>query len=162
MIANAKPDSTLDKKQILDPNGNELYEIRDEVMSVSHGMVGHKSGGNIFECHNHKTKMNSEPNVCSQLAKPAEGETTTELRGWWKDNNGKHDLVLQGDWYEGTASIWMPDTNQGIGKILLQPVNLDSNWDKEEYIVTVAPGVDVQVFAGIVIAFEAVLAKELK
>lgn len=60
MIANAKPDSTLDKKQILDPNGNELYEIRDEVMSVSHGMVGHKSGGNIFECHNHKTKMNSE------------------------------------------------------------------------------------------------------
>lgn len=92
----------------------------------------------------------------------AEGETTTELRGWWKDNNGKHDLVLQGDWYQGTASIWMPDTNQGIGKILLQPVNLDSNWDKEEYIVTVAPGVDVQVFAGIVIAFEAVLSKELK
>ena len=40
MIANAKPDSTLDKKQILDPNGNELYEIRDEVMSVSHGKVG--------------------------------------------------------------------------------------------------------------------------
>lgn len=60
VIANAKPNSTLDKKQILDPNGQELYEIRDEIMSVSHGMVGHKTGGNIFECHNHKTKMGSE------------------------------------------------------------------------------------------------------
>lgn len=60
VIANAKPDSTLDKKQILDSNGQELYEIRDEIMSVSHGMVGHKTGGNIFECHNHKTKMGSE------------------------------------------------------------------------------------------------------
>lgn len=56
----------------------------------------------------------------------------------------------------------MPDTNQGIAKIMMQPVNLDSNWDKEEYIVTIAPGVDIQVFAGIVIAFEAVLGKELK
>lgn len=60
VIANAKPDSTLDKKQILDANGNQLYEIRDEIMSVSHGMVGHKSSGNIFECHNHKTHMGSE------------------------------------------------------------------------------------------------------
>lgn len=70
--------------------------------------------------------------------------------------------MLSGDWYKGTAVLWLPKTNQGIGKVLMQPVNLDSNWDKEEYVVTVAPGVDVQVFAGLIIAFEAVLAKELQ
>lgn len=68
VVANAKPDSTLDKKQILDPKGNELYEIRDEIMSVSHGMVGHKSGGNIFEAHNHKTHMGSEC-TCTRRAR---------------------------------------------------------------------------------------------
>lgn len=84
------------------------------------------------------------------------------MKGWWKDYNGKHEIVLSGDWNKGTAVLWLSATNQGIGKVLMQPLNLDSKWDKEEYIVSVAPGVDVKVFAGIIIAFEAVLAKTLK
>lgn len=60
IIAQAKPDSSLNKKIILDAEGKELYEIRDEILSVTHGMVGHKKGGSFFEAHNHWTHKGSK------------------------------------------------------------------------------------------------------
>lgn len=84
------------------------------------------------------------------------------MKGWWKDMNGKHDITLSGDWYKGTAVLWLPDSNQAIGKVVHAAQELDGNSPHDDYRVTVAPGVDLQVFAGIIIAVESLLTKELR
>lgn len=151
VVASATPNSLRDKMDILNEVGTHLYEIKDR-LSVHRTMEG-KRDHPFFEVQNEKTQK---------------GTTDHEsvMTGWWKDASSTRRFAIKGNWYKGEAVVWLSESNHPIGSIVTSDgseVRVGGETKGEDdYIVRVAPGVDLQVFAGICIAAETILAKETK
>lgn len=151
VVARAKSNSLRNEIDILDDDGSALYEIKDR-LSVHRTMEGKRGSHHIFEVQNENTHK---------------GTTDHEsvMTGWWKDASSTHHFAIKGNWYKGEAVVWLTRSNHPIGTILTanptEGRHREAAKDDEDgYIVHVAPGVDLQVFAGICIAAETILSKE--
>ncbi|EJT50943.1 hypothetical protein A1Q1_07916 [Trichosporon asahii var. asahii CBS 2479] len=154
VVASATPGSARDKMEVLNEVGTHLYDIKNRI-SVHRTMQGKRDQHEFFEVQNEKTQ-----------------KVTTDhesvMTGWWKDTSGTRRFAIKGNWYKGEAVVWLSESNHPIGTILTadsqegyQRVGGETKGE-EDYQVRVAPGVDLQVFAGICIAAETILAKAAK
>lgn len=145
------PNSSRDKMDVVDAVGTHLYEIKNR-LSVHRTMQGKRDNHEFFEVQNEKTQK---------------GTTDHEsvMTGWWKDASSTRRFAIKGNWYKGEAVVWLSESNHPIGTILTadsqegyERVGGETKGE-DDYQVRVAPGVDLQVFAGICIAAETILAK---
>ncbi|CAK9780411.1 hypothetical protein CC85DRAFT_283526 [Cutaneotrichosporon oleaginosum] len=130
--------SLRDRKQVMDPSGRPLYSLRSKLMTIFNVQIGEDANEKeLFRVRSHSLSLGSKLTVTF----------TNAITGQPVELNIKGDMF-------GMGSV-IRCNGQPIAQISREYFNAAQIFgDQQTYFVTVAPGVDLALIAGICMAFD--------
>lgn len=143
----AKDHSLRDKRKVVDAGGQELFVIQDKLMSLHTEMVAKRDGIQLFK-------------VIDESTANSDARMKVELSEYITKSGDKQTLELLGDWFGDNAQLSFYDKdNKRPGQVIVRASRNSMEvkpgaYDDQTYFVTVAPGVDLAIMAGIAVCFD--------
>lgn len=130
--------SISDRKTFLDLQGNELFTLKNKLLSLHKSFYGESpQGHNVFEVKGHFKLFGSRSTV--HFANASDGK---EL-----------ELEVKGDWMDRSADIKIDD--RVVASIARKFFNVrEILGGQQTYFVTIAPGVDLSLIAAICVCLD--------
>ncbi|KAL2786684.1 tubby C-terminal-like domain-containing protein [Aspergillus keveii] len=128
------------RKRVEDMHGNHLYDLRKEHMHLHTTYVMEDPDGNkICEVKSSYKLIGSK--ATATYTDPRDGRTVS--------------LIMQGNWMDHLAKIVNEETGEPVASILRKRFTARHIFfGQDTYVVTVAPGVDISLIAGLCICFD--------
>ncbi|KAK3116279.1 hypothetical protein LTR53_003531 [Teratosphaeriaceae sp. CCFEE 6253] len=129
--------SARDSKKFTDTAGNELFTLKNKMLSIHKSFKGDSPHGNDFEVKGHFALMGSKSSVHFKNA--SDGQEV--------------ELEVKGDWFDRSAEITFAGRPVAvIGRSFFNVREIFG--DKQSYQVTVAANVDLSLIAAICISLD--------
>ncbi|KAK9852224.1 hypothetical protein MYU51_008597 [Penicillium brevicompactum] len=153
------------RKKVEDMNGKHLFDIRKEHMHLHTTYLMEDPAGNkICEVRSsHKCEcFGIRAKADRQLVNSSDFELLTLLvigskatAVFYDHYNKETTLIMEGNWSDHTATIVNEETGQSVARISRKRFNpRHIIFGQDTYRVTVAPGVDMALIAGLCICFD--------
>ncbi|KAL3488019.1 tubby C-terminal-like domain-containing protein [Aspergillus germanicus] len=128
------------RKRVEDMHGNHLYDLRKEHMHLHTTYVMEDAAGTkICEVRSSYKLIGSK--ATATYTNPWDGRTVN--------------LIMQGNWMDHRAKIVNEETGEPVASILRKRfTGRHIFFGQDTYVVTVAPGVDTALIAGLCICFD--------
>ncbi|KAL3460005.1 tubby C-terminal-like domain-containing protein [Aspergillus heterothallicus] len=129
------------RKRVEDMNGNHLCDVRKEHLHLLHPtyVLEDPSGNKICEVRSRLKIIGSK--AIATYIDPPTGKTVT--------------LVMDGNWLDHIAKIVNEETGEPVASISRKRFNARNLvFEQDTYHVTIAPGVDMALIAGLCICFD--------
>jgi len=129
--------SVSDKKKFTDMQGNEIYTLKNKLLSIHKSFHAEAPHNHDFEVKGHFSLLSSKSSVHFKNA---------------ADSN-EVELEVKGDWFDRSASITFG--GRPVAHISRSFMNYRQIFgDKQTYFVTVAPNVDLTMIAGLCVCLD--------